>query len=49
MVTVVLPTSSGATLKIRKGSTPEPVHKEIYRALGIPEEVMKPVRTRQAP
>ncbi|MBI2325562.1 MAG: IS1634 family transposase [Chloroflexi bacterium] len=49
VVTVALPTSRGAILKIRKGSTPEPVHKEIYRTLGIPEEVMKPVRTRQAP
>lgn len=48
VVTVVLPTSSGAILRIRKGSTPEPVHKEIYRILAIPEEVMKPVRTRQA-
>lgn len=43
--TIVLPTSSGAVLKIRKGSTPEPHHREIYSALGIPHEVMKPVRT----
>lgn len=43
--TVVLPTSEGKELHIRKGSTPEPVHREIYRTLRIPSEVMKPVRT----
>jgi transposase len=45
VVTVVLPTSDGRILKIRKATTPEPVHKEIYATLQIPMEVMKPVRT----
>jgi transposase len=45
VVTVVLPTTSGATLKIRKGTTPEASHREIYRTLDIPEEVMEPMRT----
>lgn len=45
VVTVVLPASNGDVLKIRKGSTPEPRHKEIYKTLRIPVEVMKPVRT----
>jgi len=45
VVTVVLPTSNGEVLKIRKGTTPEAVHQEIYRTLGIPAEVMKPVLT----
>ena len=45
VVTVVLPATNGQILKIRKASTPEPVHREIYRALQIPFEVMKPVRT----
>ncbi|MBI4537529.1 MAG: hypothetical protein HY712_06190, partial [candidate division NC10 bacterium] len=45
VMTVVLPASNGDVLKIRKGSTPEPRHKEIYATLGIPVEVMKPVRT----
>jgi hypothetical protein len=31
-------------LKIRKGSTPEPIHQEIYRTLRIPEHVMTPVK-----
>jgi transposase len=43
--TIVLPTSTGAVLKIRKGGTPDQVHREIYRTLRIPEQVMKPVRT----
>jgi transposase len=42
VVTVVLPTSNGQTLKIRKGTTPEPTHRAIYETLGIPMEVMKP-------
>lgn len=42
--TVVLPTTSGHVLAIRKGSTPEPTHRDIYRVLRIPHEVMKPVR-----
>jgi transposase len=45
VVTVVLPASNGDVLKIRKGSTPEPQHKEIYTTLGIPAEVMTPVKT----
>jgi Transposase DDE domain len=45
VVTVVLPTGDGRVLKIRKGTTPEPVHREIYSTLRIPEEVMKPVKT----
>jgi len=45
VVTVVLPTQGGAVLRIRKGTTPEPVHREIYSTLGIPSEVMKPVKS----
>jgi len=47
--TVVLPTSSGKILKIRKGGTPDARHREIYRTLGIPQEVMKPVKTWHGP
>lgn len=43
--TVLLPTSSGNTLKIRKSSVPEPHQKEIYDLLGIPREIIKPVKT----
>lgn len=42
VVTVVLPSDTGEVLRIRKGSTPELVHREIYDALRIPEQVMTP-------
>jgi transposase len=45
VVTVVLPTDHGTVLRIRKGSTPEPQHREIYKVLDIPDEVMEPVKT----
>jgi transposase len=45
VVTVVLPTADGRVLKIRKGGSPEPVHRKIYETLRIPLEVMKPVKT----
>ena len=45
VVTVVLPASNGDVLKIRKGSTPDPRHKAIYATLGIPAELMKPMKT----
>ena len=47
VVTVVLPTADGRVLKIRKGTTPEPIHREIYSTLGIPAEIIKPVKTWQ--
>lgn len=45
VVTVVLPSTHGPALRIRKPSTPEPIHREIYQTLQIPPEVMKPVKT----
>jgi transposase len=45
IVTAVLPTTDGHLLKIRKATTPESQHRQIYRVLGIPEEVMAPVKT----
>lgn len=47
VVTVVLSTTDGGVLKIRKGTVPEPIHREIYTTLKIPLEVMKPVKTWQ--
>lgn len=43
--TVVLPTPGKSVMKIRKGSTPEPHHKEIYDKLGITSTLMKPIKT----
>ena len=45
VVTVVLPTESGAVLRIRKGTTPEATHRLIYETLRIPMEVMVPLKT----
>jgi transposase len=45
VITVVLPTADGKVLKIRRGTRPEPIHREIYATLRIPAEVMKPVKT----
>ena len=45
VVTVALPTESGGTLRIRKGTTPEATHRLIYDTLSIPMEVMVPVKT----
>jgi transposase len=45
VATVVLLAADGRTLRIRKGTTPEEAHKQIYQTLQIPEKVMKPVKT----
>jgi transposase len=45
VVTAVLPTTDGQVLKIRKATTPEGHHREIYRVLAIPEEVVPPIKT----
>jgi transposase len=45
VMTVVLPAADGKVLKIRTASTPEGIHREIYHTLGIPHEIMKPVKT----
>ena len=42
VITIVLPTSDGDVIKIRRGTEPEPEHLEIYRDLGLPFELMKP-------
>ena len=49
VVTVVLPTADGRILKIRKATTPEPKHREIYTTLKIPMEVIKPIQTWHQP
>lgn len=43
--TTVLPTDDGSVLRIRKGSTPETQHKEIYGLLDVPHEVMRPIKS----
>jgi hypothetical protein len=43
--TIVLPTSDGSTLRIRKAATPEPNVLDLYRSLSVSPAVMKPQRT----
>lgn len=43
--TIVLPTDGGMELRIRKATTPEPVHQGLYRQLGITAEIMHPQRS----
>jgi transposase len=45
VATIVLPTSSGRVLRIRKATVPELEHREIYATLRITAEVMKPTKT----
>lgn len=45
VLTVILPATDGRSLRIRKTSTPDAIHREIYDALRIPWEVIKPVKT----
>ena len=45
VATVILPTTSGEILKIRRGVNAEPEHLEIYRSLSIASQVMKPIKT----
>jgi hypothetical protein len=45
IVTIVLPTDGDGVLRIRRGATPGPDHRVLYEALGVPMEIMRPVRT----
>src|SRR5919106_756411 len=45
VATVILPAIDGRILKIRKASTPDDVHRDLYRVLQISPEIMKPVKT----
>jgi transposase len=43
--TIVLPTQGGMELRIRKATTPEPVHRELYQKLGVGAEIMRERRS----
>jgi transposase len=49
VVTVVLPTDGGRVLRIRKATTPERQHAELYRLLNVPSEIIRPRRTWNTP
>src|SRR6266853_6756329 len=45
LITIVIPENEhGRVLKIRKATTPEPEHRQIYTTLRIPPDVMKPIK-----
>jgi transposase len=45
VATIVLPTSNGMVLRIRKAGIPEFDQRKIYEILEIPSQVMKPIKT----
>jgi transposase len=45
IATLVLPTDQGMTLKIRRPTTPEAEHLDLYRRLAIPSEIIRPRKT----
>ena len=44
-MTIVMPTERKGVLRIRRGTTPEPDQRVLYEALGVPPEIMRPVKT----
>ena len=45
IATIVLPTDQDGVLRIRRSATPEPDHRVLYEALGVPTEIIRPLRT----
>jgi transposase len=45
VATIVLPTDQDGVLRIRRSATPEPDHRVLYEALGVPMDIMRPVKT----
>ena len=45
IATIVLPTGQNGVLRIRRSPTPEPDHRVLYEALGVPIEIIRPVKT----
>jgi len=44
IATIILPTDQNGVPRIRRGTTPEPDHRVLVRALGVPIEIMRPVK-----
>ena len=45
IATIVLPTDQDGVLRIRRSATAEPDHRVLYEALGVPTEIIRPVKT----
>src|SRR6516165_29624 len=44
ITTIVLPTDQDGALRIRRSATPEPDHRVLYEALGVPTQIIRPVK-----
>ena len=44
---IVLPTDQDGVLRIRRSATPEQNHRVLYEVLGVPSEIIRPVKTWQ--
>jgi hypothetical protein len=42
---VALPIDDGRVLRIRRATKPEPEHLQLYRQLGVPPEILRPIKT----
>jgi len=45
IATIVLPTVQDGVLRIRRSATAEPDQRVLYEALGVPTEIIRPVKT----
>jgi len=45
IATIVLPTDQNGVLRIRRSATPEPDHRVLYEAIGVPMEIIRSVKT----
>jgi transposase len=45
IATIVLPTDRGGILRLRRCATAEPDHRVLYEALGVPTQIIRPVKT----
>jgi transposase len=45
ITTIVLPTDQDGVLRIRRSATPEQNHRVLYEALGVPIEIIRPLKT----
>lgn len=46
VVTVVLPTSDGQQIRVRRATNPEPEHRRIYQVLRISDQILDPAQNR---
>ncbi len=45
ITTIVLPTDQDGVVRIRRSATPEPDQKVLYEGVGVPTQIIRPVKT----